>query len=192
MMGAEFCTVRLPAMVPNVVMAVDPAQVDKAVFSTADSPTSVFVTVSHAGAVPLVPSPVCLRNFLVVVLFGTSMEVALLPDCQNVAPTFTPLPSPMRFVAFDAVPVVSWFKVGIADEVQMVPFEVITLPFEPTATLLETVTLEEPSNEEPLIKTGDRSFVVVDELPKTEPVRSDIIPYVTNEPFEAESVVVPI
>lgn len=45
-------------IVPSVVMFVDPAQVDKAVFSTLLKPTSVLVTVSQAGAADTVPVPV--------------------------------------------------------------------------------------------------------------------------------------
>lgn len=63
------------AMVPVVVMLLDPAHVLKAVFSTADKPTSLLETALHEGAAPLVPVPVCERKFFVVVVFGESKEV---------------------------------------------------------------------------------------------------------------------
>jgi hypothetical protein len=55
--------------VPSVTIEVDPAQVDSAVFSTLPRPTSVAVTVSHAGAALIEPFPVCRKNFFVAVIF---------------------------------------------------------------------------------------------------------------------------
>lgn len=45
-------------IVPRVVIFVDPAQVDNAVFSTFANPTSDFVTADHAGAADAEPVPV--------------------------------------------------------------------------------------------------------------------------------------
>jgi hypothetical protein len=56
-------------MVPNVVMLVDPAHVDNAVFSTFAKPTSAFVTADQTGAAEIVPVPVCDKNCFVVVMF---------------------------------------------------------------------------------------------------------------------------
>ena len=44
-------------------------------FVTLPRPTSVAVTVSHAGAAPLVPLPVMRKNFLVAVVFGPNKVV---------------------------------------------------------------------------------------------------------------------
>ena len=66
-------------MVPNVVMLVDPAHVDNAVFSTFANPTSVFVTADHAGAADAVPVPVCDKNCFVVVMLPAKRSTAAAP-----------------------------------------------------------------------------------------------------------------
>lgn len=63
-------------IVPNVVMLVDPAHVDNAVFSTFANPTSVFVTTDHAGAADAVPVPVCDKNCFVVVILPANLAAA--------------------------------------------------------------------------------------------------------------------
>ena len=72
--------------VPTVVILPEPAQVDKAVFSTLPNPTSDCVTVSQAGAALVVPLPVCLRNFLVVVILPASLLRILVAELYKVSP----------------------------------------------------------------------------------------------------------
>ena len=62
-----------PATVPVNVGLVNIVAFDSLV--TLPRPASVAVTVSHAGAAPLVPSPVIRKNFLVAVMFGLNNVV---------------------------------------------------------------------------------------------------------------------
>lgn len=74
-------------IVPNVVIVVEPVQVDNLVFSTLPSPTSVAVTVSHAGATA-VPDVVAtdFRNLRVVVVLPLNLDNVVLAEAYRISP----------------------------------------------------------------------------------------------------------
>ena len=68
------------AIVPNVVILVDPAHELNAVFSTFPNPTSEFDKVVQDGAALTEPFPVWDKNFLVVVVLPASFDKVFAAD----------------------------------------------------------------------------------------------------------------